>query len=141
MAWDIFRPFPLADGVADVVLDVFAPRNPPEIARILRSGGCLVVVTPTPRHLHELVEAVGMLTVDADKEPRLAAALAPHLDIVRRVEVEFVMELDRDDTRALVAMGPTAHHLGSATIAARLAGPSERRPATASVRVETFRRA
>jgi 23S rRNA (guanine745-N1)-methyltransferase len=34
VAWDVFRPFPLADGMVDVVLDVFAPRNPPE------STGC-----------------------------------------------------------------------------------------------------
>ena len=46
MAWDVFRPFPLADGVADVVLDVFAPRNPAEFHRVLRPTGRLIVVRP-----------------------------------------------------------------------------------------------
>ena len=28
ITWDVFRPLPLASAVADLVLDVFAPRNP-----------------------------------------------------------------------------------------------------------------
>jgi 23S rRNA (guanine745-N1)-methyltransferase len=27
VAWDVFRPFPLASDVADIVRDAFAPRN------------------------------------------------------------------------------------------------------------------
>ncbi|MFC8854943.1 putative RNA methyltransferase, partial [Streptomyces sp. NPDC057144] len=54
VTWDVFRPFPLVDGAADVVLDVFAPRNPAEFHRVLRATGRLIVVRPTGRHLAEL---------------------------------------------------------------------------------------
>ena len=46
VAWDVFRPFPLADRVADVVLNVFAPRNPEEFHRVLRPSARLIVVRP-----------------------------------------------------------------------------------------------
>ncbi|MFF9624876.1 putative RNA methyltransferase [Streptomyces griseosporeus] len=74
VAWDVFRPFPLADGAADVVLNVFAPRNPTEFHRVLRPTGRLIVVRPTERHLAELRGGVSaMLTVDPAKEQRAAA--------------------------------------------------------------------
>ena len=46
---DVWRGLPVADACADVVLDVFAPRNGAEFHRVLRPDGRLVVVTPTPR--------------------------------------------------------------------------------------------
>ncbi|AQZ67492.1 hypothetical protein BKM31_43925 [[Actinomadura] parvosata subsp. kistnae] len=45
---DVWRPLPIRSGVADVVIDVFAPRNGPEFRRVLRPGGAAVVVTPAP---------------------------------------------------------------------------------------------
>ncbi len=77
-AWDVFRPFPLADAVADVVLDVFAPRNPAEFHRVLRPAGRLIVVRPTGLHLAELRRRLpAMVTVDPVKEQRLHRALDP----------------------------------------------------------------
>ena len=35
---DTWGPLPLADGSADVLLNVFAPRNGPEMRRVLRPG-------------------------------------------------------------------------------------------------------
>jgi 23S rRNA (guanine745-N1)-methyltransferase len=60
VACDAWRPLPVRDSVAGLVLSVFAPRNGPEIARVLRPGGALLVVTPTERHLAELVEQLGL---------------------------------------------------------------------------------
>src|SRR4051794_31033444 len=54
VACDVWAGLPVQAGAADLVLDVFAPRNGPEIARVLKPGGELVVVTPTPEHLSEL---------------------------------------------------------------------------------------
>ena len=49
--WDVFRPFPIVSEQVDVVLDVFAPRNPAEFHRVLRPGGVLVVVRPFTKTL------------------------------------------------------------------------------------------
>lgn len=49
---------PLPNCFADVILNVFAPDGGDEFKRILKSGGRLITVEPTERHLFELKEAV-----------------------------------------------------------------------------------
>ncbi|MBP2579747.1 23S rRNA (guanine745-N1)-methyltransferase [Streptomyces sp. PvR006] len=112
VAWDVFRPFPLADGTADVVLDVFAPRNPAEFHRVLRPTGRLIVVRPTGRHVAELRGHVpAMLTIDPDKEQRLHSALTPFFKAVVTEQVEYSATLSRLDVLDLVAMTPSARHV------------------------------
>ena len=79
IVWDLWRPLPLADASVDVVLNVFAPRNGAEFARVLAPGGTAVVVTPLPGHLGEAAEALGLLSIAPDKEATVAAALGAAL--------------------------------------------------------------
>ena len=73
---DVWRRFPVADGSAAVVLSVFGPRNPAETIRVLGPAGIFLLVTPAPEHLAELVGPLGLLSVDAAKPQRVAAATA-----------------------------------------------------------------
>ncbi|MYW43020.1 methyltransferase domain-containing protein [Streptomyces sp. SID161] len=117
VAWDVFRPFPLADGAADVVLDVFAPRNPAEFHRVLRPAGRLIVIRPTGRHLAELRDQVpAMVTIDPAKEQRLHRALDPLFEVVVTEEVEYSASLTRPDVLDLVAMTPSARHVSGADL-------------------------
>jgi 23S rRNA (guanine745-N1)-methyltransferase len=141
VACDVWRELPVQDGAADVVLNVFAPRNGAQIARVLAPGGRLVVVTPTPRHLRELVEPLGLVGMDPDKPARLAAELAGHLRPHTRHELEFALTLGHADLEALVGMGPSAHHVDAAAARARIAALPDPASVTASVRVATFSRA
>ncbi|MEU9353141.1 putative RNA methyltransferase [Streptomyces griseoloalbus] len=116
-AWDVFRPFPLADAVADVVLDVFAPRNPAEFHRVLRPTGRLVVVRPTGRHLTELRGRVpAMVTVDPAKEQRLHRALDPFFGAAVTEQVEYTAPLTAREALDLVGMSPSARHVGRADL-------------------------
>jgi 23S rRNA (guanine745-N1)-methyltransferase len=130
---DVWAALPLRDGVAGTVLNVFAPRNGPEIARVLRPGGAALVVTPGDRHLAELVEPLGLLRVDERKEERLAAALEPALRVVGRRAVTWQLRLDGAAVRDLVAMGPSAFHLDPEALADRVAALPEPVEVTASV--------
>ncbi|MFJ6577032.1 methyltransferase domain-containing protein [Streptomyces sp. NPDC091368] len=117
VAWDVFRPFPLADRTADVVLDVFAPRNPAEFHRVLRPSGRLIVVRPTGRHLAELRDQVAaMVTIDPDKEQRLHRALSPFFEAVVTEQVEYTATLSRPEVLDLVAMTPSARHMSRADL-------------------------
>ncbi|MGW6561060.1 methyltransferase domain-containing protein [Streptomyces hydrogenans] len=117
VAWDVFRPFPLVDGAADVVLDVFAPRNPAEFHRVLRPTGRLVVIRPAGRHLAELRGHVpAMVTVDPAKEQRLHRALNPFFEAVVTEQVEYLAVLSRPDVLDLVAMTPSARHVSRADL-------------------------
>jgi hypothetical protein len=108
VAWDVFRPFPLADGVADIVLDVFAPRNPAEFHRVLRPTGRLIVVRPTRRHLAELRGRLpAMVTIDPAKEQRLHRALDPFFEAAITEQVEYPANLSRPAALDLVAMTPS----------------------------------
>jgi 23S rRNA (guanine745-N1)-methyltransferase len=133
VACDAWRPLPVRDSVAALVLSVFAPRNGPEIARVLRPGGALLVVTPTGRHLAELVEQLGLLSVDERKEERLAATLDAHLDLERRREYEWTLDLTPGDVANAVAMGPSARHVTPGETGSRT-------PVTASLAISTYRR-
>ena len=81
---DVWQPLPVADNAVDVVTVVFAPRNAPEFARVLRPGGRLVVVTPRPGHLAEVAGQAGMLGIEPAKDERLAASLGTLRGALRR---------------------------------------------------------
>ncbi|GIJ51134.1 ubiquinone biosynthesis protein [Virgisporangium aliadipatigenens] len=127
---DAWRRLPLADHAATTLLNVFAPRDGAEFARVLAPGGRLVVVTPTDEHLRELHLTV---RVDPAKAERLASTLAPWFIREDEAGLRTSLRLSGQDAAAFVAMGPNAHHQQ----AARPAGGT----VTASVRISTWRRA
>lgn len=134
---DLRRPLPLASGSVGVVTSVFGPRPVPEIARVMAPDGVLAVVTPTVRHLAELVGALGMVTVDPHKEERLATSLRSFTRIARQ-DIEFESTVTRAQARALAAMGPSAHHVTPEQLDTRLdlLAPTPR--ITVSVNVDIY---
>ena len=107
---DVWRPSPVRDSRADAILCIFAPRNPPEFARILRADGRLIVVTPTQAHLQELRRAGLLMGIQDDKLERLDAALDPFFDLFDRHTVSYGIDLDQTAARDLTTMGPSGHH-------------------------------
>lgn len=117
VAWDAFRPLPLADGAADALLNVFAPCNPAEFHRVLRPTGRLIVIRPTGRHLAELRSRLpAMVTIDPAKEHRLHRALHPFFEAAVTARVEYPAHLSRLDALDLVAMTPSARHVSRADL-------------------------
>lgn len=137
---DTWARLPIRDGAVDRVLVVFAPRNGPEIARVLAPEGRLVVVTPAAEHLGELVGPLGLLRVDPDKAARLAGSLEPHLVPVARAGRRDVLRLDRAAVGTLVGMGPHARHLSAEVREGRLHALPEPVEVTVAVDVAVYRR-
>ncbi|PNG16344.1 putative RNA methyltransferase [Streptomyces cahuitamycinicus] len=137
--WDVWQPWPVRTGCAGLVLNVFAPRNGPEFARVLGPDGVLVVVTPTARHLRELRDPVGLLAVDPRKEERLRRALGAHFRPDRTEPLEYAMWLTAEDISRLVSMSPTARHLTAAQLRGRTERLSAPVPVTASFAVSVHR--
>jgi len=136
---DTWARVPVADAAVDRVLVVFAPRNGPEIARVLSPVGQLVVVTPAADHLAEIVAPLGLLRVDPDKAARLAGTLEPHLVPVGSSAFRQQLELDRAAVATLVGMGPHARHLDPEALASSLAALPEPVRVTVSVDLGTYR--
>jgi len=137
---DTWARLPVRDGAVDRALVVFAPRKGPEIARVLHPAGRLVVVTPAPDHLGELVGPLGLLRVDPDKAARLAGSLEPHLVPVAVTERRDVLRLDRAAVGTLVGMGPHARHLDAGVRAGRIDALPEPVVVTVAVQVAVYRR-
>lgn len=132
---DVWRGVPVRDGAAGVVLDVFAPRNAAEFHRMLHPEGVLVLVTPQGDHLGELVDRLGLVSVDEDKPRRLRDALGARFDASGAQDLRWPMRLSRARVHSLVQMGPSAWHTDAADVDS-LAEPVE---VTAAVTVSTYR--
>ncbi|MFE3224475.1 putative RNA methyltransferase [Nocardia sp. NPDC059228] len=135
---DAWRGLPVRDGVMGAVVSVFAPRNADEVARVLGDEGRFVVVTPTSRHLGELIEPLGMVSVDAAKADRLAESLGERFDLVGHDAVEYTMELSHEDVANVAAMGPSAFHAAEGR-AEQIAALPDPVPVTASVTISVYR--
>jgi 23S rRNA (guanine745-N1)-methyltransferase len=135
---DTWARLPVRDAAVDRVTVVFAPRNGPETARVLRPGGRLVVATPAPDHLAELVGPLGLLRVDPDKATRLSAALEPHLAPAGGVQHREELVLDRRAVTTVVGMGPHARHLAPEQLAAAVARLPAQVRVTLAVDVTTW---
>ncbi|MBO0855276.1 MAG: methyltransferase type 11, partial [Nocardia sp.] len=136
---DVWQGLPIRDAAVSRVLSVFAPRNPAEVARVLVPGGTVVVVTPTPAHLSELIEPLRMVGVQVDKDERLDSAMASNFTRIDRFPVEYSMSLDHAAVTDVAAMGPSAHHAAQAR-RERIGQLPGTVAVTASVTVTVYRR-
>lgn len=135
VAADVWRGIPLADGAAALVLNVFAPRHVREMRRVLSPCGRAVVCTPTPRHLAEVIEPLGLLSVQLDKWERLRVKMGDAFALQDVAVVEQALTLDAEGLRALALMGPSAHHIDPVALSASIATLSLPVSVTASVRI------
>jgi len=143
VVWDLWKPLPLSAGSTDLILNVFAPRNPAEFARVLKPGGHLVVATAAPGHLDELREVVPLLAVDTDKSERLGETLGAGFEEVKSDALQVPLQLSAEDIVRLVMMGPNAHHLDAEAVRAAAAATGAdggELPVTARFTVAAYRR-
>jgi Methylase involved in ubiquinone/menaquinone biosynthesis len=136
--WDIWRPLPVRTGTINVIMNVFAPRNGAEFHRVLRPDGALLVVTPTGRHLGELVGPLGLLSVDDRKPERTAETLGQRFRPDRHDEHEITLSLSHPEVVTLVGMGPSAGHISGEELRQRLEALPDPVEVTASFRISRF---
>lgn len=134
---DVWSPLPVRDAVADVILNVFAPRNPAEFHRVLAPHGLLAVVIPQAAHLQELRVAGLALDVQADKAASLRASLDPWFELESREALSRTLSLSPGEVAALIGMGPSAHHTEAAAAATPDGAPW---PVTTAFELLGFRR-
>lgn len=138
---DVWNHVPVRTGSIDVVLSVFSPRNAAEIHRVLAPAGRLVVLTPTDRHLVELVDDLGLVRVDENKTRRLGDTLAGRFEREHRTAVTYPITLGHDEVAAVVGMGPSARHVSADDLRSRVEAMPTTREVTVSVTVGVYARA
>jgi 23S rRNA (guanine745-N1)-methyltransferase len=108
---DVRDRLPCADASVHVLCNIFAPRQMAEFARILAPGGLLLVVIPTPRHLHQLRQAIPLLGIQPDKRQRVIEQMRPDFTMAGSETIDVELRLDNAAVRDLVQMTPSARHL------------------------------
>lgn len=61
---DVKQGLVLVDNAFHAILNIFAPRNPAEFARVIAQSGILITVIPAPEHLLSLRSALGLLSIE-----------------------------------------------------------------------------
>ena len=95
---------PVADGCADVLISLFAPIAESEFARVLCSGGYLIIGAAGRRHLYELKRA--LYTEVYENEGR--RDLPEGFEEVSLEELRYSFDCGNEELRALFMMTPYA---------------------------------
>lgn len=100
-----------ADHTFHVVLNIFAPRNIDEFARVLTPNGLLLIVIPGEGHLAQLRKELHLLGIEEHKEDKVRAQCAPHFAFVGATSLKYSVTLSEVEVIQLVQMTPTQWHL------------------------------
>jgi len=108
---DLWADWPARDVAVDLVVSIFAPKNFPETARVLRPGGWLALAYPGPEHLIELRDRFGLLRRHEKNSERYAHMAErfigpPTIAVLRSRAI-----LHPAMARAVILMGPNARHV------------------------------
>ncbi len=138
---DAWERLPLLDCSVDVVTSIFAPRNAPEFARVLKPEGEVVVLTGEVGHLAELREPLGILDVEPGKVERMVAQAQGYLELITDPELlSFSMDLDREAILAQVGMSPSARHIEREELKRRVDALPDTMTITARATLTRFRK-
>lgn len=101
----------LADETMHVLLNIFAPRNPGEFARVLAPGGMLIIVIPGPAHLQELRSTLHLLNIEENKQQHVTEQFSEAFALEQELPVRYEMHLRNEEVTQAVMMTPNYWHL------------------------------
>jgi 23S rRNA (guanine745-N1)-methyltransferase len=113
---DLWAEWPVRDAAIDLVVSIFAPKNFPEAARVLRPGGWLAVVYPGPDHLIELRDRFGLMRQYPEATQRYSEMARRFIGKPSDKRLRNRSSLDPMAVRAAVLMGPNSNHVDPSTL-------------------------
>lgn len=108
---DIRHRLTVRNASIDLLLNIFAPRNPAEFSRVLKPHGRLLVVIPTEQHLAELRTRFDLLDIGTEKRERTIEQLAEYFVLASDEELTYNTRLLPGDVGDLLRMTPNYWHL------------------------------
>ncbi len=103
----------LVDSALHMILNIFAPRNPAEFARVLVPSGLLLIAIPAPEHLLQLRSALHLLTIEEHKQEKVSEQFAADFDPVSTSNLSYTLHLKHDEIVQAVMMTPNYWHLSA----------------------------
>jgi 23S rRNA (guanine745-N1)-methyltransferase len=120
------------------ILNIFAPRNYAESARVLQRHGLLLSLIPTQRHLHELRALYHLLAIEQQKEARIRLQAKPWFSLVHTQTIEYQQQLTHSAIADAVRMSPSYRRRPEVIESVQY--EQETRSITVSVQLLLFRR-
>ncbi len=108
----------LQDNTTQIMLNVFAPRNTEEYARVLVPDALLLVVIPGPAHLHQLRSTLHLLDIEESKQQHVIEQFSALFSLLTTRSLSYTLRLHQPDISWLVMMTPNYWHLSPESRAA-----------------------
>ena len=108
---DLWAEWPVHDAVVDLVVSIFAPKNFPEAARVLRPGGWFALAYPGSDHLIELRGRFGLLRQHEGNARRYGDMAQRFIGRTSAARLCDRRVLDSAMVRSAILMGPSARHV------------------------------
>ena len=99
---------PVQDHSIDVCTSLFSPIPQDEIVRVLNAQGYLIVVTPAPKHLYAMREAL-FEQVNPHEPEKFLVQLDASFELKQEKVIETEILLDQQALKNLIAMTPYAY--------------------------------
>jgi 23S rRNA (guanine745-N1)-methyltransferase len=93
------------------LLNIFAPRNAVEFARVLVPGGWLLVVIPAPEHLRHLRDTLQLLQIEDQKQQHVLEQFEADFSLEQTIEVRNALHLRGEEIVEVVMMTPNYWHM------------------------------
>lgn len=103
---DTHNKLPFEDQSIDILINIFAPRNPAEFHRILAQDGLMIIAIPGSLHLSELQSEFGQPNVERGKRDNLVKKLSEWFQTTNEQHIEFSSLLMEGDLINLLNMMP-----------------------------------
>ncbi|WP_161977317.1 putative RNA methyltransferase [Dictyobacter kobayashii] len=110
MVANLKETLPLADQGLAGMLNIFAPRNVAEYARVLKPGAPLLIVIPGPRHLEELRQSLQLLNIEENKQQHVVEQFAGSFDLLATRSLTYELDLRQEEIAQVVMMTPNYWH-------------------------------
>lgn len=113
---DLWVEWPIRSASVDLIINIFAPKNFREMARVLRPGGWVAIAYPGARHLAELRREFGLMDALSGKAVRYLRELQVFFGRTWRERVSVRSSLDRGAVLNAILMGPNAHRVSEQSL-------------------------
>jgi 23S rRNA (guanine745-N1)-methyltransferase len=114
---NIWRDWPVRARSVNLLINVFAPKNFREAARVLAPDGLLAVAYPGEEHLVELRHEFDLMGMREGKARSYLEAMQPFFGEIRVERFRQQSELDPEDIINAIGMGPNATRMPGKPVA------------------------
>lgn len=112
---------PLPDNSLDLIVRIYAPSKAQEINRLIIQKGYLITVTPAPRHLYQLREAIYESVNDHAEEHEAIEGFKK----IEHVSLNYILPItDQQQLKNLINMTPFAWKFTPEKLAALMKQPA-----------------